>query len=433
MKLKPRYLEYIWHVIALTLLAGAFVPLWRWQSGIVIAQGDPVQQTILLGIYICLGLLFWHRRLAVQIALKSWLLWLLIGLTFVSILWSQVPALTLRRSVALLLATLYGLLLTVRFPPTVVLRLFGAAMAIIVLASAISIGIGAQWAVMEYPHQGAWQGVMLHKNALGRICVLALIVTGILAQCSAVPWRLFWAGVAIGAIVLIIGSGSATALVMMLFIIAIWLIVSLTGRVSSWARQRMILLGMTVMLPIGALGLLSLEEILNLLGRDIELTGRVPLWLTLLPIGWQQPLLGYGFGAFWVDPMRETILEIALMRSRFRWAEHAHNGYLDVWLELGSVGVLLALLTLFIVLHRSLRSIGQPTMRPIAVFIVLLASYLLGYNLSEAIFLEGGLAKALFWVMFSYSYFVLASDTIISRQRSEANHSRVLEPAIRSL
>ncbi len=415
MKLKPRYLEYIWHVIALTLLAGAFVPLWRLQSGIVSTQGDPVQQTILLGTYISLGLLFWHHRLAVQIALKSWLLWLLIGLAFASILWSQVPALTLRRSVALLLATLYGLLLTVRFPPTVVLRLFGAAIAIIVLTSAIGVGIGAQWAVMEYLHQGRWRGVMSHKNALGRICMLALIVTGILAQCSAVPWRLFWAGVTIGAIVLIIGSGSATALVMMLFIIAIWLFVSLTGRASSWARQRMILLGMTVMLPIGALGLLSLEEILNLLGRDIELTGRWPLWLTLLSIGWQQPLLGYGFGAFWLRPNQEMNLEMHLMRLKYSWPYHAHNGYLDVWLELGLVGVLLVLLVHFTVFSRALRSVLQSATIPQYLFIFLFVSCLLVYNLVEVTFLEAGLADALLWVMFSYSYFVLASDAMISR------------------
>jgi len=43
----------------------------------------------------------------------------------------------------------------------------------------------------------------------------------------------------------------------------------------------------------------------------------------------QKPLLGYGFGGFWTDAMRSLT------------SSHAHNGYLDVVLNLGFFGLLL--------------------------------------------------------------------------------------------
>lgn len=404
--LKLRWLEYIWHVVALTLIAGAFVPLWRDRIGFDLGEGDPLQRMVLLIAYTGLVFLLWHLRTVFRVASQHWLIWLIIGLAFFSALWSQDPALTIRRSVTLLLATLYGLLLAVRFSPTTVLRLIGAALTIIVIASVISISIGAEWAVMERLHPGAWQGVMVHKNALGRICVLALIVTWSLTQITAGRERLFWIGVAGGAVCLIVGSNSATALVVVVVLIMVWLAIKIMQGLTDWAKLRVMLLSAAFVLTLGVLGLVWIEDIANRLGRNLDLTGRVPLWLALWPIIWQQPLLGYGFGAFWLDVGRETTVDIVLMRTRFTWATHAHNGFLDVWLELGLVGLFLVCFILFWLLRRTWKVFWQSNVHPVLLFGFLFTIYTILYNFTEVTLVESGLSKALFTIIFSYVYFM---------------------------
>ncbi|WP_298820350.1 O-antigen ligase [uncultured Chloroflexus sp.] len=410
MKIKLRWLEYIWHVVAFTLLSGAFVSLWRGER-----SSDPVQQAVLLFSFAGLVLLLAQPRSASAIALKGWLLWLIVGWAFTSLLWSQSPDLTFRRSVTLLLATCYGLLLAVRYPLTTVLYLLGSAMAIIVIASAISIGVGAEWSVMGYPHPGAWRGITLHKNHLGLTCVLALIVAGILTQVSAMPWRLFWVGIACGAVVLVIGSRSATAIAVTILTVTTWFVLKTAIYFSGWDRLRLSFLGASLILPGGSLLFLNLPELLSLLGRDVSLTGRLPLWSALWSIGWQRPLLGYGFGAFWLDTGQEMEVDIALMRLRFGWALQAHNGYLDIWLELGLVGLLLTLIVLLIVLWRSLKLIDTPGIPFGAWFIVLFIPYLLFINIAEARLLEPNLGKSILWIMLSCCYFWVMNRYVASR------------------
>ncbi len=106
----------------------------------------------------------------------------------------------------------------------------------------------------------------------------------------------------------------------------------------------------------------GLPEIVRFLDRSVTLTGRVPLWKALLLIGWKQPLLGYGFGAFWLGSGQMMPIEIALMRLRFPWAGHAHNGFIDTWLEVGLIGLLLIVMIIFLGLGRSLiKLLRSPT------------------------------------------------------------------------
>lgn len=64
--------------------------------------------------------------------------------------------------------------------------------------------------------------------------------------------------------------------------------------------------------------------------RDTTLTGRSGVWEKLLPVAMQNPIVGSGFGGFWTQNAR-MLFEIA----------NAHSGYLDVFLGLGFIGLLL--------------------------------------------------------------------------------------------
>src|SRR5439155_1472984 len=68
-------------------------------------------------------------------------------------------------------------------------------------------------------------------------------------------------------------------------------------------------------------------------GRDPTLTGRTEIWRLVLSMT-TRPLLGTGFESFWLGSRLEKIWSIYWFHPN-----EAHNGYLEVFLNLGWVGV----------------------------------------------------------------------------------------------
>jgi exopolysaccharide production protein ExoQ len=122
-------------------------------------------------------------------------------------------------------------------------------------------------------------------------------------------------------------------------------------------------------------------------GRSSTLSGRTELWAQFLQVQ-QNPWFGAGFESFWVGPHLQEIWRT--------WGRlnQAHNGYLDVFLNLGWVGT--ALLGLVIVWGygnavRALRRDPEAGSLKLALFVVALI-----YNLTEHGFRE----LHPMWIMF---------------------------------
>lgn len=80
-----------------------------------------------------------------------------------------------------------------------------------------------------------------------------------------------------------------------------------------------------------------LEILVGVLGRNTTLTGRTDLWAALLRES-VDPVLGVGYKSFWLGPAAERTWE--------KFAFHpiqAHNGYLEIYLNVGLVGLCLLL------------------------------------------------------------------------------------------
>jgi O-antigen ligase len=84
-------------------------------------------------------------------------------------------------------------------------------------------------------------------------------------------------------------------------------------------------------------------------GRDSSLTGRTRIWSIVLPLT-VNPIVGAGYESFWLGSRLDKI-----------WVENgqhlnqAHNGYLEIYLDLGWVGLIL----LLIVIVQGYRSVIQ--------------------------------------------------------------------------
>ncbi len=101
---------------------------------------------------------------------------------------------------------------------------------------------------------------------------------------------------------------------------------------------------------------------MRFIGKDPTLTGRTDIYLAVLESIFKHPLLGYGFGAFWVATNPEPFL----IGLRIHWMTigYAENGLLELWLELGTVGLGLVLIMFGKAISQSVRLIRSRYYNP---------------------------------------------------------------------
>src|SRR5215469_9206686 len=103
----------------------------------------------------------------------------------------------------------------------------------------------------------------------------------------------------------------------------------------EWARKPV----MVTILMIGAVGTSAFvlfggaASVLEYLGRNPTLTGRTEVWSTVLQFV-QNPIVGSGYESFWLGNRLERIGQIT-----GSGIQEAHNGYLEIYLNLGWVGL----------------------------------------------------------------------------------------------
>ncbi|HLJ80681.1 MAG TPA: O-antigen ligase family protein [Ktedonobacterales bacterium] len=263
---------------------------------------------------------------------------LLAALAVASSLWSIDPLLTIRRSLPFALAGLFGLWFAARFSVARqmrILRLTGVALALATIALVI---LAPSLALDHTPgHAADWQGVFTQKNACGRIMVLATAV--ILFGARLTPRRILCLGLFLFVLVM---SGSRAAWGIEAALLLLWIAV-LAARRSS-ARVRLLIAVAAPLLVAAAAGL-ALRfswQLMHLLDREPTLSGRTAIWTQVVHAIAQRPLLGYGYDAFWRG-MQGPSLQIDT--AVHFMVEHAHNGFLEIALELGLAGLALFLLS----------------------------------------------------------------------------------------
>ncbi|MER7796917.1 O-antigen ligase family protein [Microbacterium sp. NPDC096154] len=182
------------------------------------------------------------------------------------------------------------------------------------------------------------QGVVGNSNYLGILCVLAFAVFAIrmATQPPHAAMQTVWLALTA---VLFVRSGSATALgaFCAAFLVLLGVLVMRRARTPGERTRRYLLFaGIGVL---GAVVVIQLwDRVLGMLGRDDSLTGRDEIWAAVWERAAQHPVHGNGFSSPWVpwEPAFDGwIVDHGL--SVF----HAHNMWLDVFFQVGAVGLIL--------------------------------------------------------------------------------------------
>jgi exopolysaccharide production protein ExoQ len=162
------------------------------------------------------------------------------------------------------------------------------------------------------------------------------------------------------------------------------------------------------------------EAALAALGRDATLTGRTDVWEELLSLH-TNPIIGTGFCSIWDSHYRALLPE---------WvAFSAHNGYLEVYLDGGCVGLLLLAIMLVSVYVRSIRQLAGGSR--FAVFCYAVVVITIFYNVSESIY--GRLSPGWFLFLFAAVNYPSPSADVPVDDSKELEHEEERIPASFSL
>jgi len=212
---------------------------------------------------------------------------------------------------------------------------------------------------------GAWRGLANHKNSLGALSCIALILWFHAWLTREVKLLPALAGGAIAATCLVL-SRSSTSLAAAVFVMA--LLVMLLRSADGLRPYLPYLVAMLVTtLLVYALAVLNLvpgqgtlmAPIAALTGKDMWSSGRAEIWAVLADHIRYHPFLGTGYGAYWTaGPVAGTESYAFMWRMNSFYPGTAHNGYLDIVNDLGFAG--LVLLIAYIVTHvrQSLQLMG---------------------------------------------------------------------------
>lgn len=108
------------------------------------------------------------------------------------------------------------------------------------------------------------------------------------------------------------------------------------------------------------------DAVLGIFGKDSTLTGRTYLWAQGIAAGNQNPLGGTGYYAYWVQGFPEAERLWYEFYIATRTGFHFHNTYIELYVELGFIGLLVMTFFLYRTLFGHLGAMTRDAHNPTA-------------------------------------------------------------------
>ncbi|NYJ20230.1 O-antigen ligase family protein [Glaciibacter psychrotolerans] len=192
------------------------------------------------------------------------------------------------------------------------------------------------WSLGKLFSGGPIEGIVANRNILGFIALLGVIVFAVQLAAGTVRrgWGMAWLILAIGMLAL---TRSATVTIAALVVALVLLFALWARQVGPQGRRGVYLTASASVIVFVAVLAIFFSRILNLLGKSDDLTGRFDIWRSVTDLAVQRPVFGWGWVSYWA-PWVEPFAHLAERKGVVYL--QAHNAWLDVWLQLGIVGVL---------------------------------------------------------------------------------------------
>jgi O-antigen ligase len=256
-------------------------------------------------------------------------------------------------------------------------------------------------------HSKGWMGVTAHPNILAPILAINIVLWTAHAIANPKDTKI--------AVVTILFSlyvrqqtNSSTSIVVLFLLMCLLMILQFFKSLNYQQALTGFILFLVVAIGLTIVVSSNFEYIIvDVLGKDMTLTGRVPVWnLVLEKAVSQRPLLGFGYYGFWQksrgedDPSRYIITE-----NGFR-PRHAHQGFLDLAVDLGLIGFSFFFLSICRYIAFGVKYLITDS-KIESTFPLLFLTFLIILNLSESFLLK----PSHVWVYYVISSVRLSLDT----------------------
>lgn len=342
------------------------------------AQGDTTKQLLLMVVYLAVT--------AVMLRCTPWKtlfflgapLMLLYGWCLLSTVWSIDPGITIRRDVALLGTVAIGTYMGLRFDIKTLLRLMSWVTAVVLISSVV---VAVLWPDSGLDFEGRLRGVMPHKNEISSYAQAAFLM---LAAQLFLTRNRHWlvticdGTLAVLAIVCMVWSESASAIPVLLLALPL---LPLPRVLRAVDRSVTALIPLLLGLFIAAAFVLvdNSDTFTKMLGKSADMSGRTWVWAYSIKMFFENPWLGYGFSTFWQGFNSPG----GVFWSLTGWGiPHSHNGYIQLALDAGTVGLVLFMTALGTVVFK-LAWLIQHGNDPLIGWAVAFLGLVLVSNLSE--------------------------------------------------
>ncbi len=403
-----------------TLFSGIAGDFWR---NLLFWQGYAV---IVIAIAAVSFAILFHNRRKFRIGALPYPLLVFLALAVLSIAWSFYPGFTaLGASVQIITtAAAVAVAITVSWPELLAVLgwVFKLVLALsflfeLAVSTFIRHPIYPVW-IAPSPHSpqleywsrnllfdlGKIQGIVGSSSLLAMAALLGLIVFSLQLASKTVQrgagW--IWIGVALATIGL---TRSATIFIALLVVTVIAFAVLLIRRARGPRLRAYTYGGLALSVAVMAMVAIVLRSpILSLLGKSDTGTGRTEIWREVIALAQQRTFGGWGWLSYWIPWIApfDTFKKAGGVQP-----PHAHNAWLDVWLQLGIIGLTVFGALILTTLIRSwLISVDAIVTAPgekgfytwVALLPLLMLTAQLVQSLAESrILLEGGWMLLVLW------------------------------------
>ncbi|MCK8608672.1 O-antigen ligase [Agromyces sp. C10] len=199
-----------------------------------------------------------------------------------------------------------------------------------------SIPMAFYWSRALLFEGGPIEGVIASRNLLAMAALLALILFGALLASGGMRRAQGIGWLTVAGLVFVLTRSATVILVAVIVLVALGFALW-ARRLGPDRRRRVYAAAAATLAASVALLALSWNALLELFGKGEDLTGRLDIWEAVIGLATERPWLGWGWVSYWA-PWVEPYDDLAV-RKGVEYLQ-AHNAWLDVWMQLGVLGLI---------------------------------------------------------------------------------------------
>jgi exopolysaccharide production protein ExoQ len=308
-----------------------------------------VEQIAVWMICVLLMIPLFHR--IVRSILQYRLLLALMIFATASIAWSPDTIDSIRRVLLFILTITFGFYLSDKYHPEQQMKLIlatgaGAALLSLVVVAALP-AYGLERAL-------GWRGIFGAHADLGMFLCFLFSPYPFLKTRSSFFSKVFFGFCVLLAVGEIFMSTSRGGWILAVSFIAYVVFFRFAMRVRSIDALFITGVAILVACALGFTLYMNYAKFTYFIGKDPSLTNRTLIWRAVMASIGQHPILGYGYGGFWNGLQGESANVISMVGISLG---HAHNGLLNLSLQLGLIGVVIFLWTFVVAVRDAFRAI----------------------------------------------------------------------------